>query len=270
MGIFLRACLNCFPLLKRVLKGVLNRLFPGSAVSSNYVALQAGEANAEGVRLRNSWQDDALPKRQRELVEQQLQQYRRGAAVNVFDVFVKCLRELPDLKPGMSLLEIGCSSGFYSEVVEIAGLPIKYTGCDYSQPFIEMAREKYPSVDFAVEDATALHYPDRSFDIVVSGCCLLHIPEYAKAVEETARVAHRYAIFHRTPVVWGQPEQWYRKQAYGVETVEIHFNEPEFLALLAKSGLELLATYTLHEESPETDRAQGHANRTYVCRKKDQ
>lgn len=261
---------NRFPLLKRVLRGVRNRIFPGGGVSAHYVPLQGDESDAEGQRLRGAWQDDALPKRQRELVEEQLRQYRTGAHIDVFDVFANSLRALPDFGSGMSLLEIGCSSGFYSEVLEIAGLPIKYSGCDYSEAFIRLAREKYPAVEFAVEDATCLNYPDHSFDIVVSGCCLLHIPEYAKAVEETARVAHRYAIFHRTPVVWGQPEQWYRKQAYGVETVEVHFNEPEFLALLERNGLELLVTYTLHEESLDTGRSRGHAIRTYVCRKRDQ
>jgi hypothetical protein len=104
----------------------------------------------------------------------------------------------------------------------------------------------------------------------VSGCCLLHIPEYAATVAEIARVARRYAAFHRTPVVWGQPEQWYRKQAYRVETMEIHFNEPEFLSLLERNGLELLATHTLRllEESTTADRNARHAIRTYVCRKK--
>lgn len=261
--------LNRFPGLKRRLRSVRNRVFPGAGVSSYYVNLQGKEADAEGQRLRNSWQDDALPKRQRELVDQQLRQYRSGARIDVFDVFVESLRALPDL-PGMSLLEVGCSSGFYSEVVKIAGLPVKYSGCDYSDAFIRLARENYPYADFSVEDATALHYADHSFDIVVSGCCLLHIPEYAKGIEETARVARRYAIFHRTPVVWGQPEQWYRKRAYGIETVEIHFNEAEFLALLDRNGLVLIATHTLSEESTDTTRAQGHACRTYVCRKKDQ
>lgn len=262
--------LNCFPGLKRVLRGARNCFFPGVGVSSSYVNLQGEEVNAEGQRLRNSWQDDALPQRQRELVDQQLRQYRSGAHIDVFDVFVASLRNLPNLDPYASLLEVGCSSGFYSEVVEITRLPIKYSGCDYSDAFICLAKKKYPSIDFAVEDATALRYADRSFDIVVSGCCLLHIPEYAKGVEETARVARHYAIFHRTPVVWGQPEQWYRKQAYGIETVEIHFNELEFLALLAQNGLELIATHTLSEESLDAARIQGHASRTYVCRKKDQ
>ncbi len=262
--------LNHFPFLKRVLRAVRNHLSTGAAVSSQYVSLQADEALAEGQRLRGAWQDDALPRKQRALVEQQLKQYREGARIDVFDVFANSLRALPDMAPGMSLLEIGCSSGYYSEVIDIAGLPLKYTGCDYSDAFIRLARGKYPDIEFAVEDATALHYPDRSFDIVVSGCCLLHIPEYAKAVAETARVASRYAIFHRTPVVWGRPDQWYRKKAYGVETVEIHFNEPDFLALLKCHGLELLATYTLHEEISGSDRMQGHAIRTYVCRKQIQ
>lgn len=262
--------LKHFPFLRRVLKGVRNRVFPGTAVSSHYVPLQTEEADAEGRRLRNSWQDDALPQKQRELVEQQLRQYRTGSRIEVFDIFVESLRALPDFAPDMSLLEVGCSSGFYSEVLEIADLSMRYAGCDYSNAFIQLARAKYPAIEFGVEDATALHYADRSFDVVVSGCCLLHIPEYATAVAETARVASRYAIFHRTPVVWGQPEQWYRKQAYGVETVEIHFNEPDFLALLKRNSLELLTTHTLHEENQDASRAQGHAIRTYVCRKKSQ
>ena len=270
MRVAIVSLLNQFPGLKRLLRGVRVRLSPGVGVSSNYVTLNGAEADTEGWRLRNSWRDEALPKRQRELVDQQLRQYRSGARVDVFDVFADSLRALTDLAPGATLLEVGCSSGFYSEVVEIAGLQLRYSGCDYSEAFIRLAQDRYPSLDFSVGDATALHYPDCSFDVVVSGCCLLHIAEYVKGIKETARVARRYAIFHRTPVVWGQPERWYRKQAYGVETVEIHFNEPEFLSLLDKTGLELIATYTLSEENAGASASQGSATRTYVCRKKAQ
>lgn len=266
----LRSLLNRFPRLKAGLKRLRSRLSPPGGLSSNYVSLKFDEAAGESARLRNSWKNSALPQRQRELVDQQLRQYRSGIRVDVFDVFVDSLRSLPNFETGASLLEVGCSSGFYSEVIEIARMPIRYSGCDYSDAFIRLAKEKYPLIEFAVEDATDLHYPDDSFDIVVSGCCLLHIPEYSKAIEETARVARSYAIFHRTPVVWGQPEQWYSKHAYGVETVEIHFNEPDFLALLDKNGLELIATHTLSEESGDASRIQGHANRTYVYRKKAQ
>jgi ubiquinone/menaquinone biosynthesis C-methylase UbiE len=259
--------LNNFPSLKHLLRTMRDYLFPITNVSSSYIHLKSEESIAEGRRLRDSWQDETLPQKQRSLVDQQLHQFRSGASIDVFDVFVIALRAIPLQSPSATLLEIGCSSGFYSEVVDIAGLPINYSGCDYSDAFIRLAKEKHPLIDFSVADATALHYKDRSFDVVVSGCCLLHIPEYVKAVEETVRVARDFVIFHRTPVVWGQPEQWYRKQAYGVETVEIHFNEPDFLALLISNGLELIATHTLSEECADLSRIRGQACRTYVCRK---
>ena len=213
MKALLRRALNRWPLLKRAVLTVRAWVFPRVAVSSHYVALSGEGAQDEAQRLRASWQDEQLPARQRELVERELRLYRSGGAVDVFDVLVKALRELPDLTPGSSILEVGCSSGFYSEVLSIAQLPLAYEGCDYSAAFIEMARRSYPSLKFEQQDATQLQYPEDGFDVVVSGCCLLHIPEYAVAVQETARVARHYAVFHRTPVVWGQPEQWYRKQA---------------------------------------------------------
>ncbi len=258
-----------FKPIQRVLRVVRNTLPMSTAVSSHYVALRADELDTESQRLRSAWQDEALPQRQRKLVDRQLSQYTAGARIDVFDVFVRSLRELPALSPGMSLLEIGCSSGYYSEVMKIAGLQLKYSGCDYSADFIRLAREKYPAIEFSIEDATALQYPDHSFDIVVSGGCLLHIPDYPKAVTETARVARCYAIFHRTPVVWGQQEQWYRKQAYGIETIEIHFNESDFLNLLRRNDLNLIATYTLSEVITDTSGRRGQATRTYVCEKKN-
>lgn len=267
MNSVLRAAINRFPRLKRILKRLLDRVRGTNGVSANYVPLAQTDAGTESQRLRASWQSDVLPARQREVVDPQLASYRSGKPIDVFDVMIASLRGLPDAIDGYRLLEIGCSSGFYSEVLNIAGLNIRYAGCDYSAAFIREARRHYPDLRFDVEDATSLGYPDAAFDIVVSGCCLLHIPEYQAAVAETARVASRYVIFHRTPVVWGMPEQWFRKEAYGVETVEIHFNESEFMALLERHGLALLATHTLHEDSQGADRAQGHAVRTYVCRK---
>jgi ubiquinone/menaquinone biosynthesis C-methylase UbiE len=266
----LHTLLNRFPRFKTRLKRLHRRFISTGGVSSNYISLSAEEVIAESTRLRDSWRNDALPHRQRKLVDQQLRQYRSGGKIDVFDVFVDILSSLPNLEKGASLLDVGCSSGFYSEVIEISGMPIRYSGCDYSEGFIELARVKYPLIDFAVEDATNLSYSNNSFDIVLSGCCLLHIPNYAMSIEETARVARSYAIFHRTPVVWGQPEQRYRKQAYEVETVEIHFNEQDFLGLLSLNGLELISTHTLSEEIEEASCPRGFAIRTYLCKKKDQ
>jgi SAM-dependent methyltransferase len=261
----LRILLNRFPRVKSLLKRGLRLVMPERGVSTQYKEIAGDDVGIESVRLRAAWKDDDLPVKQRELVDKQLGEYRRGTAIDVFDVLVNSLRGLQGGAGRMRVLEVGCSSGYYSEVFEIAGLDVDYDGCDYSEAFVAMARQCYPKSQFEVQDATLLQYADNSYDVVISGCCLLHIPEYQAAVTETARVASQYAVFHRTPVVLGQPNRYFRKLAYGVATVEIHFNELQFLQLLADSGLELLHTYTLNET---VIRGVGSATRTYVCRKR--
>lgn len=259
-----RRWLNRFPRLKEKLRWIKSLIYGRSSASSNFVRLSTNEIESESTRLRNSWQADELPAKQRELVNPQLEQYRAGQRIEVFDVLVDSIKQLPGYGQLRSVLEIGCSSGFYSEVFSIAKLPLNYVGCDYSPAFIGLARRTYPDLRFDVEDATSLHYPDDSFDMVVSGCCLLHIPEYEIAIAEAARVATSYAIFHRTPVLPVDPTMHFRKLAYGIETVEIHFNESELTVLFAKHGLKLLEVKTMDE-----DIRQGMmtAVRTYVCSK---
>jgi ubiquinone/menaquinone biosynthesis C-methylase UbiE len=261
----LRSLLNRYPRLKSTVKRVRDVVWPAAAsVSSNYVEVAAIDSYDEAARLRSAWQAEGLPHKQRELVDSQLAIYRKGEPVDVFDVMVQSMRKLHFMHSPASVLDVGCASGFYSEVFDLAQLRLKYTGCDYSEAFVRLAREKYPSLSFDVEDATSMSYASSAFDVVISGCCLLHIPEYETAIAETSRVARYYAIFHRTAVVLDRPNKYYRKLAYGVETVEIHFNEEHFLTLLAKHGMEILETYTLSES---IDEGVISAVRTYVCGK---
>src|ERR1700719_354560 len=55
------------------------------------------------------------------------------------------------------LLEVGCGSGSYSEVLATLLVDgVDYTGIDYSQAMIARARAHYPSTAFEVGDATRL------------------------------------------------------------------------------------------------------------------
>jgi 2-polyprenyl-3-methyl-5-hydroxy-6-metoxy-1,4-benzoquinol methylase len=260
---FVRRLVNHYPRLKAVLLRMLRLVMPSQFVSTHYV--ESADAQADSQRLRSAWQNEELPQRQRRLVEKELGAFRQGNPVVAFDVFVRSLRTISGTTNSTTLLEIGCSSGYYNEVMRHAGLEIQYSGCDYSKPFIDLARDLYPELRFDVEDATALTYADNAFDIVVSGCCLLHIPEYGTAISETARVARSHAVFHRTPVLIGSPTKCYVKRAYGIDTVEFHFNEAELLDLFDRVGLELLETHSWGEEIAG---GKGKATRTYVCRKR--
>jgi SAM-dependent methyltransferase len=257
----LKRMLDGSPRVKRTLKRLLGR--SAEDVSSGYVELPAGEVRSVGRELEGAWQDPSLPARQRRLVESQLQAYRSGTPLPVFDALVQPLARL-GLAPGTTLLEVGCSSGYYSEVLSARGIDVRYTGSDYSAAFVDLARRCYPALSFDVMDATRLGYQDGQFGVVVSGCCLLHILDYPAAIAETARVAGEYAVFHRTPVQHLAPTRHFTKQAYGVKTMEIRFNETELVRLFARHGLAVVDVVTIDARAADGD---AHAVKTYVCRK---
>lgn len=258
----MKAFFNRHPRLKSLAKPVW-RIFRRPGVSDNYVPLDATDAARVGNGLQEAWQNAAIPLRQRSIVEVELRAFRAGAPVPVFDSFVEVLGRLP-ATGGESLLEIGCSSGYYSEVLAARGLDVTYRGCDYSEAFIELARRSYPNLPFDVMDATQLGYESGRFDIVVSGCCLLHILDYPSAIAETGRVARHYAIFHRTPVLQKSATRYFTKDAYGVKTIEIHFNEKELVRLFAQNRLQIVDILTIDADWRNGD---AFAVKTYVCRK---
>lgn len=258
----IRNAVDRLPLLKRFLRPVYHLFRPSPGVSHSYEELADGVRESEASKLRSSWQDEVLPKTQRALVNKQIAIFRAGRSVPVFDIMTDAVGKMLADRATSSLLEIGCSSGYYSEVFDIARLDVDYSGCDYSPAFIDMARVRYPERRFTVADATALPYADEAFDIALSGCCLLHIPEYERAIEETARVTRKYAIFHRTPVIVGGDTKYFTKKAYNIETIEIHLSETVFYKLLRRSGLSVEKVYTIGESVID---GKGTANRTYVC-----
>lgn len=262
----LRAVAGRHPWLKSTLKSLLNPFKIGT--STDYAEIGMNEREESMHQLKDAWQGDNIPTRQRQGVDRELAAYRAGKPSQGFDVLIEMLNSVgqcrPDNPSPLSLLEVGCSSGYYSEALAIKNMNVSYSGCDYSTAFIGMAKHLYPALDFRVEDATALRYADESFDVVVSGCCILHIPDYEAAIRESARVARSHVIFHRTPVLLQQQTSYFTKQAYGVKTVEIHFNEQELVALFAHHGLCVVGIHTLN-----TDWRRGdvYATKSYLCQK---
>jgi radical SAM superfamily enzyme YgiQ (UPF0313 family)/SAM-dependent methyltransferase len=201
--------------------------------------------------MEQGWQDTAIPFRQRALVQVELEAMYHGHIPQPFQVIAELLR--PVVSNGMDLLEIGCASGYYSEAIQyLLSKQINYTGVDYSAAMISMAQNYYPQRSFMVADGAQLPFGDRSFSLVVSGCILLHTPDYAKHIAETTRVAKTWIAVHRTPVCKIRPTHYLSKMAYEVETVELRFNEQELLYHFIKYGFELEQSL-VYTEHPEQD-----------------
>lgn len=107
----------------------------------------------------------------------------------------RAMAERYGLKAGDKVLDVGCGKGYllfdFTKVVP----GIEVHGIDVSEYAIEHAKEEIRD-RVAVGNATALPYPDRSFDLVYSLNTLhnLHNYDLDKALREIERVgrAHKY------------------------------------------------------------------------------
>jgi len=212
-----------------------------NAISTNYRELSPDEVAEVAERCAAAWQCPEIPRRQYEsAVRNELRLLRLGEACAPFAAFLECMRRLPIelLAEQPTLLDVGASAGYYREVLAIAGFNVGYTGFDYSAAFQAFAEQLYPGIVFDIGEARALPYLTDAFDIVLHGACIMHVRDYPRLIAEAARVARRYVLFHRSPILRAKPTTFFVKEAYGVECLEIHFNEAELLGLFRSFGLE--------------------------------
>lgn len=188
-------------------------------------------------KLLNGWKADSIPSAQNIVVSQELQEMYAGRQIKPYSVLAEAVR-ITGQENG-ELIEVGCATGYYYEVLQhLLGHNIKYHGIDYSEAMISEAKRKYPGIPFEVGNAVKLSIADGCCDILISGCVLLHVPDFRSAIAESARVSRKWVIFHRTPVTNGET-CYYKKKAYGVPCIEVHFGYDEFISVCESHGLHL-------------------------------
>ena len=87
---------------------------------------------------------------------------------------------------GMRILDVCTGPGMLAAGAVKRGTQV--IGLDFSDEAIEIARRNVPEAEFQKGDAQDLPFEDDSFDAVVCGFGLIHIPNPAKALTEIRRV----------------------------------------------------------------------------------
>lgn len=141
-------------------------------------------------------------------------------------------------RPGCSVLEEGCGSGYNSEVIRWAvGGELRYTGIDIAHAMIDLARDTYPGDKFRVMPSEQLAFEDGSFDVVLNGASLMHTVGYEQALREARRVARRHVVLHTVTVADVDQHVHFEKDAYGARVPEVCFSARGLDELLAAQGL---------------------------------
>jgi ubiquinone/menaquinone biosynthesis C-methylase UbiE len=88
------------------------------------------------------------------------------------------IMSLSGVRPGDSVLDVGCSSGYLArKLARAAGPAGRVTGVDPSAAAVGYARRRAPgTMTFAVGTAQDLGLADRSFDVVTSTLTMHHVP----------------------------------------------------------------------------------------------
>lgn len=99
---------------------------------------------------------------------------------------------LPHLRPGMSLLDVGCGPGTITADLAERVAPGRVTAVETAGEVLEVARAEAASrscrVGFVVSDTHALAFPDDTFDVVHAHQVLQHVADPVQALREMRRV----------------------------------------------------------------------------------
>ena len=100
---------------------------------------------------------------------------------------------LPSLRPGMSLLDVGCGPGTITADLALLVAPGNVVGIDASPEVVAQASESVAgaaleNLRFEVADLFALDYPDASFDVIHLHQVLQHLADPVGALMALRRV----------------------------------------------------------------------------------
>jgi len=127
---------------------------------------------------------------------------------------VGALLDAVGIVSGSRLLDVATGAGYIAGAAAQRGADA--IGIDFSAAQVRMARERYPAVGFEQADAEALPFEPDTFDAVVNGFGMCHLPNPDAALGQAFRVLKPGGRVAFT--VWDVPE---RAVAFGAVYVAV-------------------------------------------------
>jgi ubiquinone/menaquinone biosynthesis C-methylase UbiE len=159
-----------------------------------------------------------------------------------------------------SILDAGCGTGDFMEVLKNVFPKSKITGIDPNTESLLEAEKKYPDVSFMEMSAEKLDFGDNTFDLVSISMALHHLHDVRKALKEMQRVvkADGWIIVNELFSNYLNPAQEVHKMFHhfrskidrltGVNHHET-FQKEEILKMIKKSGIQVVFDFENRTEN---------------------
>jgi len=120
---------------------------------------------------------------------------------------------LPELRPGMRLLDVGCGPGSITRGLAERLAPGQVIGLDLSRDTLATARQDaatrgLANLQYHEGSVYQLPFPDASFDAVFAHQVLQHLREPGTALREMLRVVRPGGLVAVRDVDWGTVSYW--------------------------------------------------------------
>jgi len=99
------------------------------------------------------------------------------------------------LKNGNTILDIGCATGGFSKIVRQYNKKIEYAGVDISPRMIDLAKKRFPKINFRLCSKERLDFPDNSFDMCICFGVLHMTESWKELLAEAWRVCNNAILF---------------------------------------------------------------------------
>jgi SAM-dependent methyltransferase len=196
-------------------------------------------------RHTGSWKSDSVAGQMRALAQDQLDDpesvppYR--AFLDAIAVLVGGDFELPE---PARLLDFGCGTGHYSELLErrFRGR-FEYTGCDFAPEMIAAAREQWPGRTFLVNDLFDNWIDLSDFHVLLAAALVDVLPDYERALDLLLGSRVPYVLLHRQQVTDGRSRAEVAPGYSGQRTHRTYLNRRDLEAAAARHGREVARTF---------------------------
>lgn len=185
--------------------------------------------------LIDNWKNPILCKEQLDLNLREISHHVRYP-----EHWIDFIQLINTFKP-TSILDIGCGCGVYYKLCVTHFPNINYTGIDYAEEAISLAKETWKYDNFFTMDYKDLTQEGvESFDLLHMGALLDVLPNGDEALEDIMSLKPKAILIGRMKLTKGNSYCKVYKAYDKIETYAFYHNEQNFLDLCSKNN------YSIH------------------------
>jgi len=154
----------------------------------------------------------------------------------------------------IKIIDLGCGTGTFTK--KMSSLSSEIYGCDISPKSIEKASEKYPEINFSIQDIENLKFENNFFDVVTFSGVLHHFKDFSIPLKEAKRILKEDGLIFAfdpnlyNPFFWlyRRKESWFYSKS-GVTDNEEPLSKKKIIETAKLCGFEEIDVYGISDMS---------------------